>query len=136
MIAGLEEPNVGSQIIMDGKDITKLPPAKRDFGIVFQSYALFPNMTAFQNVAYGLKNKKYTKDEIKVKVQESLDAVNLGHLAKRYPAQLSGGQQQRIALARALAISPGFLLLDEPLSALDAKVRVKLGWKFVIFRRN
>lgn len=126
VIAGLEEPNVGSQIIMGGKDITQLPPAKRDFGIVFQSYALFPNMTAFQNIAYGLKNKKYTKAEIKDKVQESLDAVNLGHLAKRYPAQLSGGQQQRIALARALAISPGFLLLDEPLSALDAKVRVKL----------
>ncbi len=126
VIAGLEEPNEGSKIIMGGKEITALPPAKRDFGIVFQSYALFPNMTAFQNVAYGLKNKKYSKSAIKEKVEESLTAVNLAHLAKRYPAQLSGGQQQRVALARALAISPGFLLLDEPLSALDAKVRVKL----------
>lgn len=126
LIAGLEEPNVGSEIVMDGKDITKLPPAKRDFGIVFQSYALFPNMTVFQNVAYGLKNKKYSKNDIKEKVQESLEIVNLAHLKDRYPGQLSGGQQQRVALSRALAISPSFLLLDEPLSALDAKVRVKL----------
>ncbi|WP_445683305.1 ABC transporter ATP-binding protein [Sporosarcina sp. FSL W7-1349] len=126
LIAGLEEPNVGSQIVMDGKDITKLPPAKRDFGIVFQSYALFPNMTVFQNVAYGLKIKKLSKNDIREKVKEALSIVNLAHLMDRYPGQLSGGQQQRVALARALAISPSFLLLDEPLSALDAKVRVKL----------
>lgn len=126
LVAGLEEPNVGSQIIMDGKDITKLPPAKRDFGIVFQSYALFPNMTVFKNVAYGLKNKKVSKNDIKDKVKEALSIVNLSHLMDRYPGQLSGGQQQRVALARALAISPSFLLLDEPLSALDAKVRIKL----------
>lgn len=126
IIAGLEEPNLGSKIFMNGKEITHLPPAKRDFGIVFQSYALFPNMTAYQNVAYGLKNKKYSKNEIKEKVQEALASVNLANFHDRYPAQLSGGQQQRIALARALALSPRFLLLDEPLSALDAKVRLKL----------
>ncbi len=126
VIAGLEEPSIGSKVMIEGKDITNLPPAKRDFGIVFQSYALFPNLTAFQNVAYGLKNKKLPKQQIKDKVMESLALVNLDHLHNRYPSQLSGGQQQRIALARALAISPSFLLLDEPLSALDAKVRIKL----------
>lgn len=126
IIAGLEEPDAGSQIILEGKDITKLPPAKRDFGIVFQSYALFPNLTAFQNVAYGLKTKKHSKQYIKEKVMESLALVNLEHLHDRYPAQMSGGQQQRIALARAIAISPSFLLLDEPLSALDAKIRAQL----------
>lgn len=136
IIAGLEQPNLGSEIMMNGANITDLPPAKRDFGIVFQSYALFPNMTAFQNVAYGLKNKRFNKHDIREKVYESLEAVNLAHLHDRYPAQLSGGQQQRIALARALALSPSFLLLDEPLSALDAKVRIKLRMEIRKLQEN
>ncbi|TDK60880.1 ATP-binding cassette domain-containing protein [Bacillus salipaludis] len=126
IIAGLEEPNFGSKILLEGKDITSSPPSKRNFGIVFQSYALFPNLTAYQNIAYGLKNKKLSKKVIDEKVREALSLVHLEHIKDRYPAQLSGGQQQRIALARALALSPTFLLLDEPLSALDAKVRLKL----------
>ncbi|WP_327968318.1 ABC transporter ATP-binding protein [Bacillus xiapuensis] len=126
IIAGLEEPNIGSKILLEGKDITSSPPSKRNFGIVFQSYAMFPNLTAYQNIAYGLKNKKLSKKVIDEKVREALSLVHLEHLKDRYPAQLSGGQQQRIALARALALSPTFLLLDEPLSALDAKVRLKL----------
>ncbi|MCD5325775.1 MULTISPECIES: ATP-binding cassette domain-containing protein [Pontibacillus] len=125
IIAGLDQPNKGS-VMMNEKDITHLPPAKRNFGIVFQSYALFPNLTAFQNIAYGLKTRKMRKRSIRDKVYETLRQVNLEHIADRYPAQLSGGQQQRVALARALALSPDFLLLDEPLSALDAKVRVEL----------
>ncbi|MDU0205192.1 MULTISPECIES: putative 2-aminoethylphosphonate ABC transporter ATP-binding protein [Paenibacillus] len=125
IIAGLEKPTQG-QITVDGKDITQLPPAKRNFGMVFQSYALFPNLTAYQNVAYGLQGKKLKKKEIDEKVKEVLNLVDLLHLHDRYPAQMSGGQQQRVALARAIVLSPDFLLLDEPLSALDAKVRVKL----------
>ncbi|MEC0230085.1 putative 2-aminoethylphosphonate ABC transporter ATP-binding protein [Paenibacillus alba] len=125
IIAGLEKPSHG-RILVGGKDITALPPAKRNFGMVFQSYALFPNLTAYQNVAYGLQGKKFSKKDIDDKVREVLSLVDLLHLHDRYPAQLSGGQQQRIALARAIVLSPDFLLLDEPLSALDAKVRVKL----------
>jgi len=125
IIAGLEKPSHG-RITVGGKDITSLPPAKRNFGMVFQSYALFPNLTAYQNVAYGLQGKKFSRREIDEKVKEVLSLVDLMHLHDRYPAQLSGGQQQRIALARAIVLSPDFLLLDEPLSALDAKVRVKL----------
>ncbi|OAB34906.1 amino acid ABC transporter substrate-binding protein [Paenibacillus macquariensis subsp. defensor] len=125
IIAGLEKPSHG-RITVGGKDITSLPPAKRNFGMVFQSYALFPNLTAYQNVAYGLQGKKFSRKEIDEKVKEVLSLVDLMHLHDRYPAQLSGGQQQRIALARAIVLSPDFLLLDEPLSALDAKVRIKL----------
>ncbi|NOU87966.1 putative 2-aminoethylphosphonate ABC transporter ATP-binding protein [Paenibacillus sp. LMG 31460] len=125
IIAGLEKPSHG-RITVGGRDITSLPPAQRNFGMVFQSYALFPNLTAYQNVAYGLQGKKFSKKEIDDKVREVLSLVDLTHLHDRYPAQLSGGQQQRIALARAIVLSPDFLLLDEPLSALDAKVRIKL----------
>ncbi|MDD9265886.1 ABC transporter ATP-binding protein [Paenibacillus sp. GCM10023248] len=125
IIAGLEKPSQG-RIVVGGKDITDLPPARRNFGMVFQSYALFPNLTAYENVAYGLQGKKIPKKEIGEKVREVLSLVDLLHLHDRYPAQLSGGQQQRVALARAIVLSPDFLLLDEPLSALDAKVRVKI----------
>jgi len=125
MLAGLEQPTTG-RMIVDGREITSLPPAKRNIAMMFQSYALFPNLTAAENIAFGLQEKKLSKKEIAAKVEEALDMVDLSHAAAKYPAQLSGGQQQRIALARAIALSPQVLLLDEPLSALDAKVRQKL----------
>lgn len=125
MIAGLEQPTTGSMNVA-GREITSLPPAKRNIAMMFQSYALFPNLTAAQNIAFGLQEKKLTKQQIVAKVEEALDMVDLSHIADKYPAQLSGGQQQRIALARAISLSPDVLLLDEPLSALDAKVRQKL----------
>ena len=125
LVAGFDQPDSG-QIIVDGKDITNRPPNKRDMGMVFQAYSLFPNMTAEQNVAYGLKIRGKAKADRLKRVDELLELVGLGHAGKRYPHQLSGGMQQRVALARALAIEPSVLLLDEPLSALDAKVRVQL----------
>ena len=124
-IAGLDIQTTG-RIEQRGRDISALPPAKRDFGIVFQSYALFPNLTAGQNVAYGLETGRAKRAEVAKRVRELLEMVGLAEHGGKYPAQLSGGQQQRVALARALATSPGLLLLDEPLSALDAKVRVHL----------
>ncbi|MGE0282178.1 MAG: putative 2-aminoethylphosphonate ABC transporter ATP-binding protein [Rhizobiaceae bacterium] len=124
-VAGLDLQTRGA-IHQAGKDISTLPPSKRDYGIVFQSYALFPNLTIEKNIAFGLENARRPKAEIAARVAELLDLVGLSSQAKKYPAQLSGGQQQRIALARAMAVSPGLLLLDEPLSALDAKVRVHL----------
>ena len=125
IIAGLEEQNVG-QIFLKGTDISRLPTSKRECGIVFQSYALFPNLTAAQNVSYGLKGASFTREKKAQRTREMLDLVGLGDSGRKYPAQLSGGQQQRVALARALAPSPAMLLLDEPLSALDAQVRVHL----------
>ncbi len=125
IIAGLEEPDSG-RIWQAGQDITASPPSQRDFGIVFQSYALFPNLTAAQNIAYGLVNAGIPKPKREERVEELLALVGLSGSGPKYPAQLSGGQQQRIALARALALSPGLLLLDEPLSALDAQVRANL----------
>ena len=122
IIAGLENQTEG-RIEQAGVDISYLPPSRRDFGIVFQSYALFPNLTVEENVAYGLQNVERDKTKIAARVAELLNLMDLADQGRKYPAQLSGGQQQRIALARALAISPGLLLLDEPLSALDAKVR-------------
>ncbi len=124
-IAGLDIQTTGS-VFQDGEDISALPPSERDFGIVFQSYALFPNLTVEKNIAFGLENSGIARPDIDKRVAELLDLVGLPEQARKYPAQLSGGQQQRIALARALAMSPGLLLLDEPLSALDAKVRVHL----------
>lgn len=125
IIAGLEVQSAG-RIEQAGRDISRLPPAERDYGIVFQSYALFPNLTVADNVAYGLVNRKVPKAEVAARVKELVALVGLPGSEGKYPAQLSGGQQQRIALARALATSPGLLLLDEPLSALDAIVRVHL----------
>lgn len=125
IIAGLEDVNSGTIILQD-KDITNLEPSKRGFGIVFQSYALFPNMTAYNNIAFPLKERKVSKEKIDNKVKEVLETVGLTNEAHKYPKALSGGQQQRIAIAIALALEPKFLLLDEPMSALDAKVRHKL----------
>ncbi|MBC8267284.1 MAG: putative 2-aminoethylphosphonate ABC transporter ATP-binding protein [Rhodospirillaceae bacterium] len=124
-IAGLDIQTSGS-VEQGGKDISNLPPSERDFGIVFQSYALFPNLSISRNVGYGLENRKAPKAEINARVSELLELVGMPEQGEKYPAQLSGGQQQRVALARALATKPGLLLLDEPLSALDAKVRVHL----------
>ena len=125
MIAGFETPTQG-QIHIDGQDVVNLKPNQRNIGMVFQSYALFPNMTVAQNVAFGLKVAGKSKAETNETVAEMLAMIRLEELGSRYPYQLSGGQQQRIALARALAVKPKLLLLDEPLSALDAKIRVSL----------
>ncbi len=124
-IAGLENQNSG-KVYQQQKDISKLPPSSRDFGIVFQSYALFPNLTVSSNIDYGLINKKWKTSDISDRVTGLLEMVGLEDHSRKYPSQLSGGEQQRVALARALATSPGLLLLDEPLSALDAKVRIRL----------
>ena len=125
MVAGFEFPTAGS-IEMDGKDITGIRPNQRNIGMVFQSYALFPNMTVADNIGFGLSVARAPKAAIKERVGEMLALIKLEELGGRYPYQLSGGQQQRVALARALSIRPQLLLLDEPLSALDAKIRVSL----------
>ena len=125
IIAGLESQDDG-RIIQGGRDVSRVPAIGRDYGIVFQSYALFPNLTVDDNVAYGLVNRRTARDAIRSRVAELLKLVGLPDAGVKYPGQLSGGQQQRIALARALATSPGLLLLDEPLSALDALERVRL----------
>ena len=125
VVAGFIEPTSGSFMLGD-KDYTKIPVHNRNFGLVFQSYALFPHLTVEENVAFGLKMKKVPKNEIKQKVDEMLAVVDMTHLAKRFPKELSGGQRQRVAIARALVIEPGLLLLDEPLSNLDAKLRLKM----------
>jgi putative spermidine/putrescine transport system ATP-binding protein len=125
MVAGFELPTSG-KIAIDGKDMTLVPPNKRNVGMVFQSYALFPNMNVADNIGYGLRIAGKPKAEIKQRVQEMLALIHLEEYGNRYPSQISGGQQQRVALARALAIQPRVLLLDEPLSALDAKIRLEL----------
>jgi len=134
-IAGLDIQNSGT-VSQAGKDISALPPSERDFGIVFQSYALFPNLTCERNIGFGLENQKVSKADIAKRVAELLEMVGLPDQGKKYPAQLSGGQQQRIALVRALATSPGLLLLDEPLSALDAKVRTYLRHEMKLLQRR
>jgi putative spermidine/putrescine transport system ATP-binding protein len=125
MVAGFEGPTTG-RIVIDGKEVTDLKPNQRNIGMVFQSYALFPNMTVAQNIAFGLKVAGASSDAIAARVKEMLGIIKLPEHGGRYPFQLSGGQQQRVALARALAVKPSVLLLDEPLSALDAKIRISL----------
>ena len=125
MVAGFETPTDGT-IKLDGADITEKSPNQRNMGMIFQSYALFPNMTVGQNIGFGLRVRKVNKSEINERVKEMVSLVNLEKHVNKYPFQLSGGQQQRVSLARALAIRPNVLLLDEPLSALDAKIRVSL----------
>lgn len=125
MIAGFEIPSSG-QIIVDGSDITQVPANKRDMGFVFQNYALFPHMTIFENVAYGLRIRGLPGDALASKVREGLAMVGLGNAEQRYPNQLSGGEQQRVALARVLVLRPKILLMDEPLSNLDAKLRLHM----------
>jgi putative spermidine/putrescine transport system ATP-binding protein len=125
MVAGFETPSAGS-VRIDGEDVTQMPTRLRRIGMVFQSYALFPNMTVEGNIAFGLKVAGLERGEIARRVDEMLELIGLPQLRRRYPAELSGGQQQRVALARAVAIRPRILLLDEPLSALDAKIRVSL----------
>jgi sulfate transport system ATP-binding protein len=125
VIAGLEQPDAGA-VSLDGEDVTRLPPQSRGVGFVFQHYAAFKHMTVWDNVAFGLTIRRRPRGEIKQRVIELLDLVQLTGLAKRYPAQLSGGQRQRMGLARALAVDPKVLLLDEPFGALDARVRKEL----------
>lgn len=125
LISGLETPDIGS-ITLDGQDITHTPPTSRNFGMVFQSYSLFPHLSVGKNVAFGLNCRKWKKEKMRTRVQEMLDLVHLADQINKLPHQLSGGQQQRIAIARALAAQPYVLLLDEPFSALDAKVRGQL----------
>ncbi|MEU2421830.1 ABC transporter ATP-binding protein [Streptomyces sp. NPDC007851] len=125
MLAGFEHPDSGA-VLVDGEDVTRVPAHRRDAGMVFQSYSLFPHLNAVDNVAFGLRMRKVRTGERRARAAELLDLVGLGDKAERFPHQLSGGQQQRVALARALALRPRVLLLDEPLSALDAKVRLSL----------
>ncbi len=135
MVAGFESPSSGT-IRINGVDVTHKRPNQRNVGMVFQSYALFPNMTVAQNVGFGLKVAKKPAAEIRQRVEEMLKLIKLPALGDRYPYQLSGGQQQRVALARALAIQPQVLLLDEPLSALDAKIRVALRTEIRAIQRD
>src|SRR5215208_6432789 len=134
-IAGLDPQDEGT-IEIAGRDVSRLPPAARDFGIVFQSYALFPNLTVAANVGYGLVNRRAGRAAMDARVAELLALVGLPEQGIKYPVQLSGGQQQRVALARALATSPGLLLLDEPLSALDARVRLRLRHEIKALQRR
>jgi iron(III) transport system ATP-binding protein len=135
IIAGLE-PQTSGRVIQKGRDVSNDPPSARDYGIVFQSYALFPNLTIRANVAYGLVNRRRNRGEIDARVRELLTLVGLPDAGAKYPSQMSGGQQQRVALARALATSPSLLLLDEPLSALDAKERERLRGEIRALQRR
>ncbi len=125
IIAGFETPSSG-KLYFNGKDVINIPPEKRNVGMVFQNYAVWPHMTVFENISYGLKLRKMPRDEIEKKVDEVLKLVQLNGYEDRFPSQLSGGQQQRVAVARSLVVNPGLLLFDEPLSNLDAKLRIEM----------
>jgi putative spermidine/putrescine transport system ATP-binding protein len=135
MIAGFLEPSAGS-IVLDGRTLDNVQPADRGLGVVFQSYALFPHMTVVENVAFGMEMRRVARPERDRRVAEALELVRLGGFAQRYPAQLSGGQQQRVAVARALVIAPPVLLLDEPLSNLDAKLREEMQTELRLIQRR
>jgi spermidine/putrescine transport system ATP-binding protein len=135
MLAGFEVPTQG-QILIDGEDASELPPYRRDTNLVFQSYALFPHMTVAQNIAFGPERKRLTKADVRGRVEDALHTVQLDALADRYPRELSGGQQQRVALARALANRPAVLLLDEPLGALDLKLREEMQFELKRIQRE
>jgi putative spermidine/putrescine transport system ATP-binding protein len=135
MVAGLERPDAG-RVLVDGRDVTRLPPYERRMGVVFQSYALFPHMSVLDNVAFGLRMRRVGRTDRRHKAEAALTMVGLSAHAAKRPRQLSGGQQQRVALARALAIEPDVLLLDEPLSALDAKLREDLRVEMRILQRR
>jgi putative spermidine/putrescine transport system ATP-binding protein len=135
MVAGFERPNAGA-ILIEGTDVNPLPPNQRKIGMVFQAYALFPNMNVEENVGFGLKVAGAPKEERRARVEEMLKLIGLSGYGKRFPFEMSGGQQQRVALARALAIQPQVLLLDEPLSALDAKIRVSLRQEIRAIQRE
>ncbi|MFC0552933.1 ABC transporter ATP-binding protein [Planotetraspora thailandica] len=135
MIAGYERPTAG-QIFIDGRDATTLAPEKRNIGMVFQSYALFPHLTVAKNVGFGLKVRGVAREEIRTRVHAALELVGLSDLSGRRPRELSGGQQQRVALARAIAIRPSVLLLDEPLSNLDARLRVQMRAELARIQRE
>ncbi|MEC8283852.1 MAG: ABC transporter ATP-binding protein, partial [SAR324 cluster bacterium] len=134
-IAGLLNPRSGT-IMIDGADVTKIPANKRGVGLVFQSYALFPHLSAFENVAFGLRLRKISNGEIKRRVGQSLETVELGKFANRKPSELSGGQQQRLSLARSLVLEPKVMLLDEPLSNLDARLRLDMRSELQRLQRN
>lgn len=134
-LAGFERPSSG-RLFLGGRDVTDLPPHRRGLGVVVQQYALFPHMRVFDNVAFGLRSRRVGKSATRTRVCEVLDMVGMSPFAQRYPAELSGGQQQRVAIARALAISPEVLLLDEPLSALDAKLRQEMIGELQRLRRD
>ena len=134
-IAGLLNPRSGT-IVIDGADVTKVPANKRGVGLVFQSYALFPHLSAFENVAFGLRLRKISNGEIKRRVGQSLETVELGEFANRKPSELSGGQQQRLSLARSLVLEPKIMLLDEPLSNLDARLRLDMRSELQRLQRN
>jgi spermidine/putrescine transport system ATP-binding protein len=135
MIAGFEKPTSG-RIVLDGADMQFTPPYKRNVNTVFQSYALFPHLNVYDNVAFGLRRQRTRRDQLRLRVGEALELVQLGALAKRKPSELSGGQQQRVALARALVLGPAVLLLDEPLGALDAKLRRQLQLELKALQQN
>src|SRR5574344_2197800 len=131
MIAGLETPTegkitIGDRIVFSSEDGINIPPDKRDIGFLFQNYALWPHMTAYQNIAFGLENLKWKKEEIKARVEEMAHTLKIEQFLQRYPSELSGGQQQRVAIARTLAPKPQVLFMDEPLSNLDAKLRLEM----------
>jgi len=125
IIAGLEQPSSGT-VILTGKDITSLPATKRNVNTVFQSYALFPHLSIFENVAFGLRSRKFPEQEVQKRVTDTLELLEMYPMRNRSPEQLSGGQKQRVAIARALVNEPDILLLDEPMSALDAKLRAQV----------